>query len=109
MLEKDAHLWWPDNHVEAAFVRSFYSTSTAFHVGYRTVTEEFGILHSDYSVGTGLYDYFTDKDETPLDSRSDYMNPAGCVVFDTADVAKTALAATVPCPPAKGICKTKLG
>ena len=53
--DQGGHLWWPDSPAELKFIlHAFATDSNTFHLGYKQMEENIGILHADNSFGLGV-------------------------------------------------------
>ena len=106
-------LWWPSTTSELAFLKSAFPgniNTTHRQVGFRHVSEAYGILHSDYSLGLGIAGITHDLDGViqPVVDGQSFMEEANtsCLVYD---FLTDGLALQSPCALSKAVCKVEIG
>ncbi len=107
-------LFWPESKEELAFLEGFAqegASSAYYHVGYRALDMNYGVLHSDYSVGVGIPFLTSGSDGTAYinpapTAGANLMSATECLVYSISDK-KLVVEAT--CGSHFAVCKSKLG
>ncbi len=99
-------MWWAESLEEVGFVMSHFKEDTTFHLGYRSVSHTKGFVHSDFSIGVGLFGFTTDDAETTnIPEGEDYLTNDKCLGLT---LTSTSFEQLSDCSQGRGVCKRKL-
>jgi len=101
-------LFFPESKEELDYIgQAFATATTSLHVGFRGASEEYGIFHSDYTLGVGIHGVTHSKNGSLLFAAGeDLMGGQKCLFYD---LATEKLSVETTCGHHKAACKTKLG